>query len=520
MISQSGRPQSDYPTVEPTAVPIPPRYWWLKRIGVVAGLLLVTLFALRLWWGWEANRRLQAEIDRIIAAGEPINPEDFDLKEDIPDDQNAARLLIGADEVINLTPEQQEVFEKVIGKPELIRSQLDEVRGIVEGNSEVFRRLRRARGLPSADWGMRFRTPALNSSIPSFSGQRRLSKLMCAAASYQHIAGNYGEAVEIVRDGIVHSEDLSQQQTLIAQLTSWACEALTIQTVEDILPSLHIASDEGSSTGRPGAASRSQVHSLLAGFLDERKIREGMRRAMMCERMYYVDIHKEVMHGNSAMSAMFGWGGGPLSVSDVAWRYVLRPALTLDVVGALRDTTPLVEAAEAASFSDVPNVEEDSTDQSGLRSLLHPFRGGMLASLDRAFVLYFRLLAKRRVTGTALAIRLYEVDHGHRPKTLVELVPDYLPHVPEDPFAENGQTLRYLPDATHPVVYSIGDDGLDGEGKAEKWADVTFFLDGWREEDDADDKASPTSAQTGEDQKNAEDDEREGDQDETGEEEP
>ena len=38
------------------------------------GVLFVLLLALRLWWGWEAHRRLQAEIDRIIAAGEPIYP--------------------------------------------------------------------------------------------------------------------------------------------------------------------------------------------------------------------------------------------------------------------------------------------------------------------------------------------------------------------------------------------------------------------------------------------------------------
>src|SRR3989304_269656 len=107
MMPQSDQPECDSATIEPTVEPIPPRYWWLKRIAAVAGILLVVLFALRLGWGWEANRRLQAEIDKIIAAGEPIYPEDFDPKEDIPDEQNAARLLIGADEAISFTSAQQ-----------------------------------------------------------------------------------------------------------------------------------------------------------------------------------------------------------------------------------------------------------------------------------------------------------------------------------------------------------------------------------------------------------------------------
>ena len=521
MISQSDLPQFESATVEPRVEPIPPRYWWLKRITIAAGVLLVALFALRLWWGWEANRRLQAEIDRIIAAGEPIYPEDFDPKEDIPDDQNAARLLIGADEAINLTSEQQEVFEKVVGQPDLIRARLDEVRGIVESNSEVFRRLRRARGLPVTDWGMRFRTPALNTSIPSFSDQRKLSKFMSVSATYQHIAGNDGEAVDILRDALAHSEYLSQQQTLIAQLSTWACGALTIQAIEDILPTMSITSKNEDPTQEGGSASRAQVRNLIAELLDERGFREGMRRAMMCERMYQVDILKTLVQGTTTMSALFGWSGPmPASVPDVVWRYALGPALTLDTIAILRETTPFVDAADSASFSGVPETGDDSSNESGFKFLQHPLRSYLSGSLEHAFELYFRLLARRRVAGTALAIRLYEIDFWHRPGTLAELVPEYLPQMLEDPFTEDGEALRYLPNATHPVVYSIGDDGLDEEGNAEEWVDVTFFLDGWRLEDNADDKAPPTSTQAGEDQKNAEEDEGKTDEDGESEEQP
>ncbi len=524
MISQSDQPQCDSATIEPTVEPIPPRYWWLKRIGVVAGVLFVILFALRIWWGWEANRRLQAEIDKIIAAGEPIYPEDFDPKEEVPNEQNAARLLIGADEATNLAPEQQELLKKVTGDPEPIRARLDQARGITEGNSEVFRRLRRARKLPGTDWGIRIRTPAINTSIPSYSGQRQLSKLMYVSAMYHHGTGNDAEAVEVLRDALAHSDSLNQQQTLIGQLVAWACGALTMKAIEEILPSLHIVLDEGSSAGRLDAASRSQIRSLLTRLMDERGMREGMRRAMMCERMYQVDIHKELMGGNSTMSSMFGWGGPmPVSVPDVAWRHALGPALTLDLITVLRETTPFVDAADATSFSGVPSVGEDSTDESGFRFLLPPHQSFLSGSFERSFELYFRLLARRRVAGTAVAIRLYEVDHGQRPESLAELVPDYLPHMLEDPFTEDGQALRYLPNAAHPVVYSIDANRVDDGGRAanqRRDGDIAFFLDGWREKDGEEEKVSPTSTQTGEDQKQIDGDEGEADEDNPGEEEP
>lgn len=494
MMPQSDQPQSDPVTIEPVVEPIPPRYWWLKRIALAAGILLVALFALRLWWGWEANRRLQAEIDRIIAAGEPIYPEDFDPKEDIPDEQNAARLLLKADEKFNFAQVQSELLEKIVGKDALIRKHLTEVRALIEGNAEVFRIARRARNLPLADWGTRMRTPVVNVLLPALSGQRRLSKLLSLAASYEHIAGNDSEAVEIMHDAFEHSERLAQHPTLIGELVALANGGATIQAIEVILPSLHIALDEERSAGWKDAASRSQIRSLLAGLMDEQRIREGMRRAIMCERMSNLDIHNQFMRGNTTMSAMFRGGGGPtISVSDVAWRYAVGPAFTLDVVSALRNMTILVEAAGANSFFDVPAGGYDLVTESGFQSLLHPLQGYLFLSFERSFQAYFRALAMRRLAGTALAIRLYEVDHGRRPETLTELVPEYLPAVPQDPFAEAGRAIVYLPSAAHPIVYSVGVNGVDDGGDPKRrntvtkgyWQpDTVFFLDGWREDEE------------------------------------
>ncbi len=76
----------------PDKTPMPVRYRWLKRICVGGVVLLVALRLLRLWWGNVADRRLQAEIDRIVAAGEPLFPRDFDSPS-IPDDRNAVVVL-------------------------------------------------------------------------------------------------------------------------------------------------------------------------------------------------------------------------------------------------------------------------------------------------------------------------------------------------------------------------------------------------------------------------------------------
>lgn len=61
-----------------------------------------------------------------------------------------------------------------------------------------------------------------------------------------------------------------------------------------------------------------------------------------------------------------------------------------------------------------------------------------------------------------LAIRSYRSDHDSFPKELSDLVPEYLPAVPQDPFS--GRPLVYRPTATDYQLYSVGPDGNDDGG--------------------------------------------------------
>ena len=114
----------------------------------------------------------------------------------------------------------------------------------------------------------------------------------------------------------------------------------------------------------------------------------------------------------------------------------------------------------------------------------------LVPTLNRALMLHYRSLAMRRMTGVALAIRLYQLDAGgRRPETLDELVPKYLLAVPADPFADDGRGLGYLPHASPALLYSVNTDGDDDQGafetnvqgvNADESADLVFFLDGDR----------------------------------------
>ena len=114
---------------------------------------------------------------------------------------------------------------------------------------------------------------------------------------------------------------------------------------------------------------------------------------------------------------------------------------------------------------------------------------GQLTYFESSIERHFRQLAKSRMAAVAVAIRLYEVDHGERPTALALLVPDYLDAIPADPFAKDGRPISYTPDADPPVLYSVGADGVDDGGAFKlresggvdyEALDMPFFLNGDR----------------------------------------
>jgi hypothetical protein len=78
--------------------------------------------------------------------------------------------------------------------------------------------------------------------------------------------------------------------------------------------------------------------------------------------------------------------------------------------------------------------------------------------------------AMHRMTVAMLALRRFEGKHGRLPATLEELVPEFLPAVPVDPF--DGKPLRWKPDEMW--VYSVSGNGTDNHGAHDVAMRVSF----------------------------------------------
>jgi len=449
-----------------------PRHRWLKRIGLMIALSLVALVALRVWWSWEAGRRLRAKIDEYRAAGQPVLLQDFAMPS-VADADNAALLLRKAAAALVEPDDVPISIADVIDAPQVVNERPKEVALLIEANAEALRLVRGVRAKPKADWGVRLASPVVNVTLPDLRPQKDLARVCCVAALYHHQQGSNHEAIAAVRDILDIADRVGQMGPfLIAHLVRLAITDLAVTAIEGIAYDLQVQAVINALEETALPAPHKQVQSLIAELLDQQEVRTGWKMACYGERLMLYDAGEIVSS----------------TKGDLWWLF--RPAFRLDTVRMMEYSTA---AAHAGLAPDWPAADKllprYETAQSGVEMLTRLPSNLLLPALDNALVIHYHSLLRQRLAATALAIRLYAADHGVRPPTLDALVPDYLPMVPKDPFAADGRVICYRPDATPPVLYSVGTDGVDEGGRyafepgqTRDWdsADIVFFLDGHR----------------------------------------
>ena len=76
-----------------------------------------------------------------------------------------------------------------------------------------------------------------------------------------------------------------------------------------------------------------------------------------------------------------------------------------------------------------------------------------------------RRVTMLRMLIIKLALRAYELDHGALPQSLSQLVPDYLPTVPIDPFSDKPFHCELTNMASGYTIRSFGPDRDDDNGQ-------------------------------------------------------
>ena len=431
----------------------PARFIGLIRRAATFGLAILAILALRLWWGHVADGELRHLADAAHARGEPFFPEDFD-PQPVPDSENAGlSLRHAADAIVIEAFKLMDVMDDSTFEDPPTEANVRALDAVVAANQKTLDLARKARFQTKADWQIRARTPVLTTYPPRdfLGGQRLVANVTGWAALREHAHGNDREAVERLRD-LVHQSQMVDRAAprIVCNLVSIGIAEMATNHIGRIAPDLSVGGPTPTREGSP--ATRQQVRELIAALMDEKEFFTGVERAWYGERMVDFDA---VLH----------LGDGTRDPLRQFW--AIKPMFDLDGVRILRQQTQTARAAIAPNFpaARAASPVAEIGDRSELWRLSRELSNIIIPSTNRALLQEFRVLTDRRAAATILAIRLYRLDHaGKYPPSLQELVPNYLPTAPADPMAAGGKALRYKPDAIPPVIYSVGEDGIDNGG--------------------------------------------------------
>ena len=435
----------------------PPR--WGRRFLLAFTVLLIVIIAG--FWGWTANSRRQ--LDRQVAiyqlAGEPIEPGDFAVV-GVADDDNA---VIPLREAAALTDDKSEAWKKYNEYPDEIALPLTEkelalIRDVATHSAGAFDKIDQAMTRKGVDWKINFRSPVIQTLLPDLSPQRGLARLTTHRALLNYQQGDHVAAMRDIRRANFVAGAVDHQPMLIGYLVATGIRAMNAETLTMMSPGLKIG--HGASQVRAA-----DVKEVIAQLLDDKPTREGYRRGLYGERMAELDSARCIADGRLSLGALAGGrGGGNPIVATAA--FASKPMVLSDGLLMINHTTAMLRAYDAApdwpTFRATAPGVPDAIQGTMVRHLVAKL---LLPSFDRATQTSFRITAERRMTAIALAARLYAVDHdGKPPAKLEDLVPQFLGRVPLDPFAPVPQPLKYINDPAKPILYSVGEDGLDGGG--------------------------------------------------------
>ncbi|MBP7933158.1 MAG: hypothetical protein KA354_00805 [Phycisphaerae bacterium] len=432
--------------------PIPTRFWWLRRITIAAGLIVLAVAAARWWWSAKAWHIYETEVARIKAADEPLFPEDF-LLPPVPEDQNAAPLLVKATQAWVLNQGQTRLLKSLGRYKADVPQHLSELNQLMAATTAARSWVRQAGALPDVDWG--FPGPSLIRAAP-FSNFHDLSDCIVTAAYVAHLQGDDLEAIRSLQDALGLAAHVAHYRTLtVAWLQLGTIDSVT-NAIENLSPTLRFSGPEP--TAAPTRhASRQHGQQLINRLLDERPIREAFLWAVYAERAVSFDADRRLSSGKDR-TVSFQLAPPPISHLERAYLSMVRPMLVLATCRKLRQfDRGLITGAKAACFSQVaPGLK--TSPRPGQSRTAYGFGGGSVLSSRDLHRTCFYQLARARLAATVLAIRMYELDHGERPATLQALVPDYLPYLPSSPLLEFDSSLYYQKKGAVPQVSFAGPD--------------------------------------------------------------
>ena len=441
-----------------------PKVRWRRMIAVFV-TIIACILALHAGWGWRAERLLRERVAALSAAGQRVRPSDFIPKwGEPPYPQNAAADLTAAAAIVDDDGQENKTLYYLPATRPSNEAAWPYLARARDWYEPAIRRIERAQAKPRCQFDQNLASPVSENLrlSESVNGTRELANVVALTAMVEHHEGRDDRVVRRLGQMLFLAEVNEATPSSIGHGTAQAIASAAARRVEQFEPELRI----GDANGDTPAA---DVRKLIAALVDERTVQTGFDNAIQADRMTTLDSLDSLARGVTTRRK---------PEFDGIIGYLFRPYLLDNARVALAHDTAVIDAVRGQG--DWP------TTASRLARVTEIPRRYLFAAVftrepERSVRWHFISLTDRRLAATALAIRLYQVDHaGARPQRLEELVPAYLPAVPRDAMASGARPIGYVPSAEHPVLYSVGRDGNDESANEKPMPHEFGEIDEWQ----------------------------------------
>jgi hypothetical protein len=438
--------------------------WWFVPAVAVAVLLgmfvlgVVAILASLRMSHYAAVKKVNAEVARIQASGEPITTEDFYAWHKVPPGtpditQDWLKVLASLDEEsLNQAGQALPFFGEVdpaLLAPDAPGSQIAAAEKLLADFAEPLAQIHAAAELEGqCRYPIEF-AKGIGALLPHAQEMRSIQRLLQMDARVRMHRGDIDGALVSIAHMLKAAQTLDHQTTLIEHLVRLALYTVAFSEIEFLMNETQLTETQLAD---------------LQKRLDGLDLKSGLTTGMIGERgMGFVTF--EQVRTLADVQAL-GGGEAPGDWEDKISIEVGRPNDCLKYLELLGEMIAASREPFPVARQQADQVEKKLKTMVGTQNPLERLQyvvTSMLApAIGKAFDAVARVVARRDALVSAIAAERHRLQNGSYPAKLDDLVPAHLAAVPTDPFT--GQPLRMISSEGQLVVYSVGPNGIDDQG--------------------------------------------------------
>ncbi|MDG2385640.1 MAG: hypothetical protein P8N76_28480 [Pirellulaceae bacterium] len=328
--------------------------------------------------------------------------------------------------------------------------------------------LRQAAEKAGCHFGRNYSQLSFDLMLPELTHLRQAARLLSLDARYRAAQGDMQTALEDV--GAIYSlaEHVGSDPLLISTLLTKAIDQVATDTFQEVL----------ALAGQQDIAQRITSDQLQAIDLDgSMSLARLYQRSLRGETAFGLNLFYQMSNGNLDWSQGFSGTTSQPSPANSFFRIFLLPDDLTSYRKIMSDFSSVAAKPFYEARDDLDNLDE-RFEQEPMGIITKMITPALAAATEQVA----QGDARHQTARLGLAVARYRSKTGDLPKTLEELVPDYIPILPRDPF--DGEFMKYRVTDDGAVIYSVGPDGKDDSGTIfdakERQGDIVFQLESYQ----------------------------------------